>query len=93
MSKPQFAILRFAKYKGPEISNIEAHNERTKENYASNPDIDKSRSHLNFSPDYAGTKIPGRGRATDQGRWLPYTLGQRARGGSAGDGQPGVLQG
>ena len=48
MSKPQFAILRFAKYKGPEISNIEAHNERTKEDYASNPDIDKSRSHLNF---------------------------------------------
>lgn len=36
MSKPQFAILRFAKYKGPEISNIEAHNERTKEKYASN---------------------------------------------------------
>ena len=34
MSKPQFAILRFAKYKGPEISNIESHNERTKENYA-----------------------------------------------------------
>ena len=32
MSKPQFAILRFAKYKGPEISNIESHNERTKEN-------------------------------------------------------------
>ena len=48
MSKPQFAILRFAKYKGPGISNIEAHNERTKEDYASNPDIDKSRSHLNF---------------------------------------------
>ena len=48
MSNPQFAILRFAKYKGPEISNIEAHNERTKEEYASNPDIDKSRSHLNF---------------------------------------------
>ena len=48
MSKPQFAILRFAKYKGPEISNIEAHNERTKEEYASNPDIDKSRSYLNF---------------------------------------------
>ena len=48
MSKPQFAILRFAKYKGPEISNIEAHNERTKDEYASNPDIDKSRSCLNF---------------------------------------------
>ena len=48
MSKPQYAILRFAKYKGPEIGGIEAHNERTKENYASNPDIDTSRSHLNF---------------------------------------------
>ena len=45
--KAQYAILRFAKYKGPEISNIEAHNERAKEKYASNPDIDKSRSHLN----------------------------------------------
>ena len=32
MSKPQFAILRFAKYKGPEIGHIEPHNERTKEN-------------------------------------------------------------
>ena len=48
MSKPQFAILRFAKYKGPEISNIEAHNERTKEKYASNPDVDISRSKYNF---------------------------------------------
>ena len=42
MSQPQYAIMRFAKYKGPEISNIEAHNERTKEKYASNPDIDCS---------------------------------------------------
>ena len=42
------AILRFAKYKGPEIGHIESHNERTKEKYASNPDIDTSRSHLNF---------------------------------------------
>ena len=48
MSKPQFAILRFAKYKGPEISNIESHNERTKEKYASNPDVDTSRIYLNF---------------------------------------------
>ena len=48
MEKGQFAILRFAKYKGPEIGRIEAHNERTKEEYASNPDIDISRSHLNF---------------------------------------------
>ncbi len=46
--KAQYAILRFAKYKGPEIGRIEAHNERTKETYASNPDVDLSRSHLNF---------------------------------------------
>ena len=48
MAKPQYAILRFAKYKGPEIGNIEAHNERTKEKYASNPDVDISRSKYNF---------------------------------------------
>ena len=29
--KAQYAILRFAKYKGPEIGHIEAHNERAKE--------------------------------------------------------------
>ena len=46
--KAQYAILRFAKYKGPEIGHIEAHNERTKERYASNPDVDTNRSHLNF---------------------------------------------
>ena len=48
MSQSQYAIMRFAKYKAPEISNIEAHNERTKEKYASNPDIDCSRSKYNF---------------------------------------------
>ena len=46
--KAQYAILRFAKYKGPEIGHIESHNERTKEKYASNPDIGTARSHLNF---------------------------------------------
>ena len=46
--KAQYAILRFAKYKAPEIGHIESHNERTKEKYASNPDIDTARSHLNF---------------------------------------------
>ena len=48
MTKPQYGILRFAKYKGPEIGRIEAHNERTKENYASNPDVDTERSKYNF---------------------------------------------
>ena len=46
--KAQYAILRFAKYRGPEIGHIESHNERTKEKYASNPDVDTARSHLNF---------------------------------------------
>ena len=32
--KAQYGILRFKKYKGPAISPIEAHNERTKEQYA-----------------------------------------------------------
>ena len=48
MAKAQYGILRFAKYKGPEISNIEAHNERSKETYASNPDVDLNRSKFNF---------------------------------------------
>lgn len=46
--KAQYGILRFAKYKGPETGHIEAHNERTKEKYASNPDVDTSRSQYNF---------------------------------------------
>ena len=48
IAQPVYAIMRFAKYKGPEISRIEAHDERTKETYASNPDIDTSRRPLNF---------------------------------------------
>lgn len=48
MQKAQYGILRFAKYKNPEISNIEAHNERKKGKYASNPDIDLSRKKLNY---------------------------------------------
>ena len=48
LEKAEYAILRFKKYKGPEISNIEAHNERRKEKYASNPDVDPSRSRMNF---------------------------------------------
>ena len=46
--KAQYGILRFKKYKEPAISPIEAHNERTKEQYASNPDIDTSRSRYNL---------------------------------------------
>ncbi len=43
-----YAILRFAKHKGGAARSIDAHHERTKEEYASNPDIDKSRIAQNY---------------------------------------------
>ena len=48
MIKPQYAIIRMAKYKGGAVSRIEAHNERTKEKYASNPDVKTELSKNNF---------------------------------------------
>lgn len=45
---PQYAILRFAKHKGGSCRALEAHHERQKEKYASNPDIDTERSKHNF---------------------------------------------
>lgn len=45
---PQYAILRFEKHKGNPARPLEAHHERQKEKYASNPDIDTSRSKYNF---------------------------------------------
>ena len=45
---PQYAILRFAKHKGNPARPLEAHHERQKEKYASNPDIDTARSKYNF---------------------------------------------
>ena len=45
---PQYAILRFAKHKGNPAGPLEAHHERQKENYASNPDIDTAKSKYNF---------------------------------------------
>ena len=48
MEVPPLAILRFAKYKGAEIKNLEAHNEHTGEECGSTPDVDASRTHLNF---------------------------------------------
>ena len=62
MEKAQYAIMRFVKYKGSEIGNIEAHNERTKEKYASNPDVDTSRSKYNFHL----VKPPGKYRAESE---------------------------
>lgn len=43
-----YAILRFAKHKGGASKALSAHHERTKEIYASNPDIDKSRPVQNY---------------------------------------------
>ena len=59
MAKAQNAILRFSKYKGHEIGRIEAHYERTKEKYASNPDVDTNRSALN-SVSYTHLTLPTR---------------------------------
>lgn len=44
---PQYAIMRFAKQKGG-AGALEAHHERTKEKYASNPDINTERSKYIF---------------------------------------------
>ena len=44
----QHAILRFEEHKGNPARPLEAHHERQKEQYASNPDIDTSRSKYNF---------------------------------------------
>lgn len=41
-------ILRFSKQKGNPATKIEAHYERAKEEYKSNPDIDTSKSHNNI---------------------------------------------
>nr|WP_307757153.1 MobV family relaxase [uncultured Christensenella sp.] len=44
---PQYAIMRFAKQKGG-FGALEAHHERTKEKYKSNPDVNTARSKYNF---------------------------------------------
>lgn len=43
-----YAILRFEKRKGGPASALEKHHERKKERYASNPDVDPSRSEQNY---------------------------------------------
>lgn len=44
----QYAILRFEKHKAGTARALEAHHERQKELYASNPDIDTERSKYNY---------------------------------------------
>jgi len=44
----QYGILRFEKHKGNPARPMEAHHERQKKEYASNPDVDMERSKNNF---------------------------------------------
>ena len=48
MSIERYAILRFEKRKGGPATAIEKHHERKKKQYASNPDVDCSRSDLSY---------------------------------------------
>lgn len=43
-----YAIMRFAKRRRGSINSMEAHNERMKEQYKSNPDIDTAKSAANY---------------------------------------------
>ena len=43
-----YAILRFQKKTGGKLLNTQKHNERQKERYKSNPDIDRERSDENI---------------------------------------------
>ena len=49
MIPAKYAIMRFQKHKAQAVGSIEAHNERTKTEYKSNPDIDLSRTKDNYN--------------------------------------------
>lgn len=49
MIPANYAIMRFQKHKAQAVGGIEAHNERTKTEYKSNPDIDLSRTKDNYN--------------------------------------------
>ena len=59
----QHAILRFEKHKGNPARPLEAHHERQKDQYASNPDIDTSRSKYNTCPGGRAKLQAEKGRA------------------------------
>ena len=89
----QHAILRFEKHKGNPARPLEAHHERQKEQYASNPDIDTSRSKYNFhivKP--VGTLLPRHSEPDRAGR-MPDPQGQHTVCRYADNRQPGVFQG
>ena len=89
----QHAILRFEKHKGHPAGPLEAHHERKKEQYASNPDIDTSRSKYNFhivKPDGRYYHFIQRPHRAGQ---MPHPQGQHSVCGHADYRQPGVFQG
>ena len=98
-----YAILRFAKHKGGASKALSAHHERTKEFYASNPDIDKSRTVQNehlIAPYLAALSFgdaPLELRAGDPAPppngGVPRAKRQRKICGHAGDGQPRICEG
>ena len=71
MEKAQYAIMRFVKYKGPEIGNIEAHNERTKE---STPAIrcGHQPKQVQLPSGHTVRQVPGGIRAADCRCRMPY---------------------
>ena len=87
----QFCGLRSTR--GNPARPLEAHHERQKEQYASNPDIDTSRSKYNFhivKP--VGTLLPLHSEPDRAGR-VPDAEGQHTVCRYAGNRQPGVFQG
>lgn len=59
-----YAILRFQKKTGGKLLSTQKHNERQKERYKSNPDIDRERSDENIhlkTPSSGGYKTGGVG--------------------------------
>ncbi len=79
----QHAILRFEKHKGNPARPLEAHHERQKEQYASNPDIDTSRSNrtrrdstrfvdtlITASPEFLKKKSPKEIQEFSRGRLI-----------------------
>lgn len=88
-----YAILRFAKHKGGASKALSAHHERTKEIYASNPDIDKNRTIQNYHLVTPHWSYEQEIRAPPPNGGVPCAKRQRKICGHAGDGQPLVCKG
>ena len=87
-----YTILRFAKQKGGAARSIDAHHERTKEEYTSNPDIDKSRIAQNYHLVTPRWSYEQEIKPHPDGG-LPRAQGQREICGHISDGQSGICKG